>query len=166
MASLNRSVSSDNVAIKVPVQAGITVEIGDFIFKNAAGAAIPASGVTWVGPDAKDTVAVNKLSFLGVALDAHIASAPSGSILVGTDGMYRFPSSGVQTGQTVGGTWTIAMNTAQNGLLNQLVVPATSSSGGCIAHLAQALNGNSITNNGLVKLHIQGVTAQPVPNNS
>ena len=151
MSNNQRAIGSDCQVVKMPVAANIKIEVGDFIFKNAAQNAIPASGLSVAYPSVNLAITAARRSFIGVSFDAHGATEGATNINVGTNGFYRFPSSGIQGATGVGAFVTIASGVGA--LANQKIVWNTDPSGS-IATLAE--NTATTTDGQSLKIHVIG----------
>lgn len=156
MANVQRAVGQNLYSVEMPVAANVKVEVGDLIYKAANSVnAVPASGVTW-DTSADKTSALNRLSFIGVSQSQHLDTEAASTILVATEGYFRFPSSGVSAATGVGVTYGPVKDAGGNYLANQLLAVASTS--GAICKLVNAIP-TGMGNNGSLKVRMFGTTS-------
>jgi hypothetical protein len=122
-------------AIKVPVAAGTMIQVGDMVYEDAGGNALPASSLAW-GADLATTQGTFKGSFLGISRDQRLGTEPTaGYILVDTRGEAEMNidalGAALQAGALLG-----PAKQAGNALENQEVAVAAAI-GGAIGRLVE-----------------------------
>lgn len=159
MANVNRIVGQNTYEVKVPVAANVKVEVGDNVFKDAAGNAIPASGVTW-DTSADKTVSTNRSAYLGISMSQHQATELASTISVATEGFARIPTSGLTLASQVSNSWTIPKDAGGNYLANQLMSISGTTTGTLFTQLESLPTGApSLTP---VKVRFHGATSRNV----
>lgn len=158
-SGINRIVREDTYSMQVPVLANIQISQGDFVFKTAAGFAIPATGVSW-SISAEGSNAIIKSGFLGIAQEDHGATDPSGRILVASEGIARLQVSGTFPATGIGEKVHLVKDAGGNYLSNQLISIASSSGTG-IGVLAQTLTA-AVADGGTVLVRFWGKPATDI----
>jgi hypothetical protein len=156
VSGVNRIVREDTYSLQVPVAANIQISRGDFVFKTAAGYAVPASGGGW-SVSAEGSNAIIKSGFLGIAQEDHNSTDPASKILVATEGIARLQVSGQFNPTGVGEKIHLVKDAGGNYLSNQLVSLASSSGTG-IGVLAQTVT-SAVADGGTILVRFWGKPA-------
>lgn len=115
-----RNITGNVERVRAPFPTGVAVEVGDLLFLNVSGDALPASSFVW-DTNIGTTQAAFVLLFLGTSHVKRLSTQPAQDGMVTTNGVHVYPCEALQSELELGAFIGVAKGT-DDVLENQKVV--------------------------------------------